>query len=95
MACLTSVSSAIPASSKSGWNLSHSAQKRRHRQALNEDRKRNDGEADGDDLLAQRELGRKSKGQGNPPNTLLLKTLAWSTTVGCTLNGGSKDPASR
>ena len=41
-----------------------SAQKRRRRQALSEDRKRDDGEADGNDLLALRNFGRKSKGQG-------------------------------
>ena len=52
----------VPALRLPRRNLAHSAQKRCHREALSEDRKRDDGEADGKDLLALWDFGRKSKG---------------------------------
>jgi len=49
--------------SASTRNFAHFAQKRRHREPLDEDRKRDDGETDGNDILALRELGWKAQDQ--------------------------------
>lgn len=54
----------FPLPQLSTWDLAYSAQKRCHRQSLTENRKRHHGEADRNDLLAVRDLGRESKSQG-------------------------------